>query len=119
MMPANFRNSIEWKSQSKLNLYLRLENENAFQQNRFPIRNQRVDFIENGALVTKEVDYSSTPASYSVFNAAFGLDIIKNVTFNFRINNVFNKEYKEYLNRLRYFMPEPGRNFLATVQFKF
>ena len=119
MMPANFRNAIEWKSQKKSNFYIRLENENAFQQNRFPIRNQNVDFIENGALVTKEVDYSSTPSSYSIFNAAFGVDVFKNVNFNFRINNVFNKEYKEYLNRLRYFMPEPGRNFVATVQFKF
>lgn len=119
MMPANLRNAIEWKSQNQSKFYVRLENENAFQQNRFPIRNQHVDFIEDGTLVTKEVDYSSTPASYSVFNAAFGLDLLKNVNFNFRINNVFNTEYKEYLNRLRYFMPEPGRNFIATVQFKF
>lgn len=119
MMPANFRNALEWKAQNKSNFYLRLENENAFQQNRFPIRNQQVDLIENGTLVTKEVDYSSTPASYSVFNAGFGLDLTKNVIFNFKINNLFNKEYKEYLNRLRYFMPEPGRNFVATVQVKF
>lgn len=119
MMPANFKNAVEWKSPGRSNFYLRLENENAFQQNRFPIRNQQFDFIENEALVTKEIDYSSTPASYSIFNAAFGLDITKNVIFNFRINNVFNKEYKEYLNRLRYFMPEPGRNFVATVQVKF
>ena len=119
MMPANWRNAIEWKSEKLSNFYLRLENENVFQQNRFPIRNQTVDFIENGTLVTREVDYSSTPDSYTIFNAAFGVDIFKNVNFNFRINNVFNKEYKEYLNRLRYFMPEPGRNFVATVRFKF
>lgn len=118
MMPANWRNAIEWKS-PKSSLYVRVENESVFKQNRFPIRNQNVDFIENGTLVTREVDYSSTPDSYSIFNAAIGFDVFKNVNFNFRINNVFNKEYKEYLNRLRYFMPEPGRNFVATVQFKF
>lgn len=118
MMPANWRNAIEWKS-PKSSFYVRVENESVFKQNRFPIRNQNVDFIENGTLVTREVDYSSTPDSYSIFNAAIGFDVFKNVNFNFRINNVFNKEYKEYLNRLRYFMPEPGRNFVATVQFKF
>lgn len=118
MMPANWRNAIEWKS-PKSSLYVRVENESVFKQNRFPIRNQNVDFIENGTLVTREVDYSSTPDSYSIFNAAIGFDVFKNVNFNFRINNVFNKEYKEYLNRLRYFLPEPGRNFVATVQFKF
>lgn len=118
MMPANWRNAIEWKS-PKSSLYVRVENESVFNQNHFPIRNQNVDFIENGTLVTREVDYSSTPDSYSIFNAAIGFDVFKNVNFNFRINNVFNKEYKEYLNRLRYFMPEPGRNFVATVKFKF
>ncbi|MCB4235617.1 TonB-dependent receptor [Kaistella anthropi] len=96
-----------------------MENETVFQQKRYPIRNQNVDFIENGTFVTREIDYSSTPASYSIFNAAFGFDVLKNMNINFRVNNIFNTSYKEYLNRLRYFMPEPGRNFVATVQFKF
>jgi iron complex outermembrane receptor protein len=70
-------------------------------------------------VVTKEVDYSTPPPSYTVFNAALGVDLFKNINFNFRINNIFNAEYREYLNRLRFFMPEPGRDFVATIQFKF
>lgn len=119
MMPTNWRNSLEWKSEKAGNLFVKLENETVFQQKRYPIRNQNVDFIENGTFVTREIDYSSTPASYSIFNAAFGFDVLKNMNINFRVNNIFNTSYKEYLNRLRYFMPEPGRNFVATVQFKF
>ena len=119
MMPTNWRNSLEWKSEKAGNLFVKLENETVFQQKRYPIRNQNVDFIENGTLVTREIDYSSTPASYSIFNAAFGFDVLRNINFNLRVNNIFNTNYKEYLNRLRYFMPEPGRNFVATVQFKF
>jgi len=119
MMPANVRNAVELSFDKPSHFYIRLENENAFRQSRFPIRNIDVTFIEDGNVVTKEVDYSTPPPTYTIFNAALGMDIFKNVNFNFRINNVFNKEYKEYLNRLRYFMPEPGRNFVATLQFKF
>lgn len=119
MMPANWRNALEWNSKRKSKLYIRLENENAFRQQRFPLRNIDVTFIEDGNVVTKEVDYSTPPPSYAVFNAAFGLDLFKNISFNFRLNNLFNTEYREYLNRLRFFMPEPGRNFVATIQFKF
>ncbi len=119
MMPTSWRNAIEWKSEKLPNLFVKLENETVFQQKRYPIRNQNVDFIENGTLVTREIDYSSTPASYSIFNATFGFDVLKNMSVNFKVNNIFNTNYKEYLNRLRYFMPEPGRNFVATVQFKF
>ncbi len=119
MMPTSWRNAIEWKSEKWGNLFVKLENETVFQQKRYPIRNQNVDFIENGTLVTREIDYSATPESYSIFNAAFGFNVLKNMNINFRVNNIFNTHYKEYLNRLRYFMPEPGRNFVATVQFKF
>lgn len=119
MMPTSWRNAVEWNSNKKNNIYVKVEAENVWKQKHFPIRNQNVDFVENGILVTKEVDYSSTPAGYAIFNASAGIDVFKNINLNFKINNIFNKEYKEYLNRLRYFMPEPGRNFVATLQFKF
>lgn len=119
MMPANWRNALAWNVDKKSNFYIRVENENSFKQKRFPIRNQILDFIEDGVLVSREIDYSSSPASFSVFNASIGADVLKNVNVNLRINNLFNTDYKEYLNRLRYFMSEPGRNFVATVQFKF
>lgn len=119
MMPTNWKNALEWNSKRKSRFYVRFENENVFRQNRFPLRNINVTFIEDGNVVTKEVDYSTPPPGYTVFNASAGLDIFKNISFNFRINNLFNTEYREYLNRLRFFMQEPGRNFVATVQFKF
>lgn len=119
MMPTNFRNGIEFNSKKDNGFYILIENETSLHQNRFPLRNLNVDFIENGTLVSQELDYSTPPSGYSIFNVALGVDVLKNLNFNFRLNNVFNTEYREYLNRLRYFMPEPGRNFVATLQFKF
>ncbi|MEJ5106510.1 TonB-dependent receptor [Chryseobacterium sp. MYb328] len=119
MMPMNLRNSLELKLNKPTNFYIRLENENVFKQNRFPIRDQSVQFIEDGEMVTKIIDYSTPPAGFSIFHASIGADLFKNMNLNFRINNIFNKEYKEYLNRLRYYMPEPGRNFVVTLKYNF
>ena len=118
MMPANFKNSLEF-SLPKNAFYVRVENENVFKQNNFPNRNLMVDFIENGELVSKEIDYSSTPNAYSLFNVSAGLDVIKNFNINLRMNNIFNKNYRDYLNRMRYFAPELGRNLIVTLQYKF
>lgn len=119
MMPSNFRNSLEWKMNIPNNFYLRLENVSVLRQNRFPIRNQTVDFIENGTFFREELDLSTPPSAYTVFNASAGADVAKNFNINFRINNIFNTEYREYLNRLRFFMPENGRNFIITFKYNF
>ena len=118
MMPANFINAVEF-SIPKKSFYIRVENENTFQQKRFPVRNLMVDFIENDVMVSKEIDYSTPPSAYTLFNVAAGMDLIKNFNVHLRVNNVFNKEYKDYLNRMRYFAPELGRSFILTLQYKF
>lgn len=119
MMPAKLRNSIELNLNKPKNFYVSLENENTFKQNRFPIRNLPVTFIKDGVEYNEIVDFSSTPAAYTLFNASIGADLFKNLNFNFRINNLFNTEYREYLNRLRYYMFEPGRNFVVTLKYNF
>jgi len=119
MMPANLRNAVEFKLNTPKNFYVRVENENVFRQKRFPIRNQKLDFIENGTTFNEELDLSTPPSAYTLFNASVGADLFKNLNLNFRINNIFNTEYREYLNRLRYFMPESGRNFIVTLKYNF
>ena len=119
IMPTKLMNSIEFTLKSQKNFYIRLENENTFKQNRFPIRNLPVTFIKDSQIRNEIVDLSSTPAAYALFNASFGADLFENLNLNFRINNLFNTEYREYLNRLRYFMPENGRNFVVTLKYNF
>lgn len=119
MMPTKFRNSVELKLNQPKNFFIRIEHESALKQNHYPIRDMNINFIQDGAVITKTIDYSSTPASYSIFHAAIGLNVMKNLNLNFRINNIFNTDYKEYLNRLRYFMSEPGRNVVLTAKFNF
>lgn len=119
MMPAKLRNAVELKLNKPTTFYLTLENDNVSQQRRYPVRNLPVTFIKDGEIVNTEVDLSSPPAAYTLFNAAIGADLFKNFNVNFRINNIFNVEYREYLNRLRYYMYEPGRNFVVTLKYNF
>ncbi len=119
MLPTNFRNAVEYNFLHAKNFYVKLENETFLNQNRFPNRNQDVMLIEDGKIVTKTLDTSSTPDGYSVLHASLGGDLFKNLNFNLRVNNLFNTEYRDYLNRLRYFAPELGRNVILTLKLKF
>lgn len=119
MMPANFRNSIEWKSKNNSRLFFKLENETVLKQNRFPIRNQILDVIENGAIVSRTLDTSSTPSAYSLFHFSAGMGILKNFNINVTVNNLLNTEYRDALNRLRYFAPELGRSLILTLHYQF
>jgi len=119
MMPTKWRNSIEFTLDQPKNFYLSLENENSFKQSRFPIRNLPVTFIKDGIERNETVDFSTPPPAFTLFNVAVGADLAKNLNLNLRINNVFNTEYREYLNRLRYYMFEPGRNVVVTFKYNF
>jgi len=119
MMPTKLRNSVELKLNKPSNFYITLENDIVSHQKRFPVRNPDITFIEDGALVTKTIDMSTPPPGYVAFNASVGADIFKNFNLNFRINNITNTLYKEYLNRLRLVMYEPGRNFVVTLKYNF
>jgi iron complex outermembrane receptor protein len=119
MMPTKLRNSIELNLSKPKNFYITLENDNTFKQNRFPMTDIPFTYIKDGQIIDAIIDFSSTPAAYTLFNATIGADLYKNLNLNFRINNLFNTEYREYLNRLRYYMFEPGRNFVVTLKYNF
>ena len=66
------------------------------------------------------VDISTPPPGYNLFNcqADMTFDVFKKSKLNVlvRIDNIFNTKYREYLNRLRYFADDTGRNI--TLQFQ-
>ena len=119
MMPPNFKNSLEFNLQNPSGFFLKLENETFSTQKRFPVRNVNLDLIENGNIVTKTLDTSTPPKGYSVFHVSAGVDLVRNFNVNFRINNIFNTEYRDYLNRLRFFAPELGRSLILTFKYSF
>jgi iron complex outermembrane receptor protein len=72
----------------------------------------RVPDEKNGAQ-----DYKDAPAPYTLVNASFGTTVAMfklPVTISITARNMFNVVYRDYLNSMRYFTDEMGRN----IQFR-
>jgi iron complex outermembrane receptor protein len=41
------------------------------------------------------------------------------INLSFKISNLLNTSYRNYLNRLRYFSDDLGRNFSLSMSYKF
>jgi iron complex outermembrane receptor protein len=67
-------------------------------------------------------DYKAPPAAYALLNADFGTTLILQkipLTFSVGIRNMLNTSYRDYLNSLRYFMDETGRNIQLRLKVPF
>jgi iron complex outermembrane receptor protein len=81
--------------------YVSLELQNVFTQTRVPDE-------KNG-----KQDYKDAPEGYALLNADFSTTIeINKLPFTFSLSgrNLLNTSYREYLNSMRYFTDEQGRN---------
>lgn len=119
MMPPNFSNSVQFNNAKWNNFYVTAENQTFLKQNRFPVHNSEVTFFENGEEVVKTVDFSTPPKAYSLWNFQAGIDVAKNFSAGLIVNNAFDITYRDYLNRMRYFAAETGRNFILNFRYQF
>lgn len=119
MLPPNFSNSLEFSKNEWKNFYFKVENQTFLHQNRFPIFNPTINIYENGTETEKTLDLSTPPSSYSLWNLQTGVDFNKQFSAGLNVTNIFNKNYKDYLNRMRFFSNEMGRNFVLNVRYKF
>lgn len=116
----SFRNvSVLNYSNKKLsNLNIELQSEWVFRQNEFPDNNFEAFIPRTGEFLL--VDISTPPPAYQILNLRGDIDVKflkNNLNISLTVNNLLNTSYREYLNRLRFFADELGRNFL--IQFKF
>lgn len=119
MMPPNFSNALHFTKEKWNGFYFNLENQIFSKQKRFPIHNAEITLYENGQDVTKTVDFSTPPKAYSLWNIQTGFNITKNLSTGLIVNNVFNENYRDYLNRMRFFAADLGRNFILNFRYKF
>ncbi|AZA51957.1 TonB-dependent receptor [Chryseobacterium sp. G0201] len=119
MMPPNLSNALQFKKEKWNNFYFTVENQTSLKQTRFPIRNAPLEIYVDGQLVDKEIDFSTPPNGYSLWNIQTGINISKNLSAGLIVNNLFNTSYRDYLNRLRFFADEAGRNFILNFRYRF
>jgi iron complex outermembrane receptor protein len=70
--------------------------------------------VKWAADATRLGDFETTTAGYAILNLTAGIQLmvasrLHSVTF--RIDNVFDREYRNHLSRIKDVMPQPGRNF--------
>jgi iron complex outermembrane receptor protein len=119
MLPPNFSNSLEFKNEAWKKMYISVSNHTFLQQKRFPVYNPEVELSENGVDVTRTLDLSTPPKGYSLWNLQAGLEVTRNLSAGLTVSNVFDTSYRDYLNRMRFFSSEMGRNVIFNVKFNF
>lgn len=98
-----------------------LESEWVFEQNDFPDFNFETLNPTTQQMVL--VDISTPPPAYHLMHlrSDITLDISQKTKLNLGLTvfNVFNTSYREYLNRLRYFADDLGRNFMLQIKLSY
>ncbi|NRD20192.1 TonB-dependent receptor [Winogradskyella eckloniae] len=121
MPSTNFFNSISYKNEDLNQLTIRLNHKTVLQQKRYPDYN----FYTYNATLQEDVyvDISSTPSSYALFSLNSSIEFKAfnkgKLQLEFNIENLFNTSYRDYLNRLRYYADELGRNFNLKIKINY
>ncbi|MDC0087383.1 TonB-dependent receptor, partial [Polaribacter sp.] len=115
---AKTLNSIGYTLEKWYDFSAVIESEYVFRQKLFPNNNFETYIPTTDTTVL--VDVSTTPSSYHLLNfnsdATFKLSEKTNLTVGLTVTNILNINYRENLNRLRFFADDLGRNY--TLQLK-
>ncbi|HEY8937797.1 MAG TPA: TonB-dependent receptor, partial [Cyclobacteriaceae bacterium] len=79
-------------------------------------------YISKQSRVPANSDYAVPPSGYMLLNANVGFSVLLRkqlMNISFSANNLLNTTYRDYMDRFRYFMDEPGRNFTLRVRVSF
>lgn len=121
MPAANTKNEITYKNEKLNNLSIALQSEFVFRQNEFPNTNFEVFIAEKDSY--ELIDISTTPDAYHLLNLKSNIDfkLTKTSLFNvgLSITNLLNTSYRNYLNRLRYYADDLGRNINLTLKINY
>jgi iron complex outermembrane receptor protein len=121
-MPSNnTMNSLKYNNEQWLNFNAELQSELVFRQNEFPDNNFEAFIPTTNQTVL--VDISTPPPTYHLlhFNSdvTFGLSDQADLNVGISIQNLLNVSYRNYLNRLRYFADDLGRNIMLQLKINY
>ncbi|UPQ80706.1 TonB-dependent receptor [Flavobacterium azooxidireducens] len=123
MPPMNISTSIQYKKPEWNGLVLELQSESVFRQHRYPNFNFETEIIVDGEFVPVLVDISTPPKAYQLFHfySEMKFKTFKKLdtTIAFSVQNILNINYRDYLNRQRFFVDEMGRNIQLQLKFNY
>ncbi len=121
MPPFQMRNSIRYQNEDWKNFSSALISEFVGRQYRFPDFNFEQFIATTNTKVL--VDISTPPNAYHLFHFKNSMDFDwgkhSKIQVSLNINNLLNTSYRDYLNRLRFFADDLGRNFQVQIKINY
>ncbi|MDC7998239.1 TonB-dependent receptor [Gilvibacter sediminis] len=121
MPPASLNNAIRFNKPEWFNFQTGIESQYVFRQNEFPDNNFTVFVPETDQ--NELVDVSTPPDAYQLWNwdasATFKINEKSDLQLGLQITNLFNTSYRNYLNRLRYYADDLGRNVRLNLKINY
>jgi len=121
MPGTNFSNRIVYTNEKWNQLTISIQNTTVLRQNQYPDYN----FFTFNPSTQQDVfvDTSTPPPAYSLFDfsasTTFKTFNKGNLKLEFNIENILNVNYREYLNRFRFYADELGRNFNIKIKINY
>ncbi|THD67549.1 TonB-dependent receptor [Robertkochia marina] len=120
---ANFSNRLSYQLTGFHNLNVNLRSDYVFEQVNFPDNNFDINIIENGEQVLTTVDLSTPPPAYHLLGMDISMDFDLSPESGLRLtligSNLLNTEYRDYLNRQRFYADNLGRNIQLQLKFNY
>ena len=92
-----------------------------FHQFQAPMTITPENLISGTANITSETDifdFKDAPEGYFLLDFSWKLNI-NDFGVSLIVKNLLNEKYRNYLNEMRYFADEPGRNFIINLSYRF
>lgn len=120
MPPPNLNNSISYQNPKFKNLVLELESMYVFEQQRFP---ENIFVFSPGQQQEVELAINTPPPAYHLLaldaETSYSIRSKNDLKLGLRITNLLNTNYRDYLNRLRYFVDDLGRNISLRIIYNY
>ena len=121
MPPFSTLNGLTYTNDNWSNFKFNLKSEWVFEQNEYPDFNFEIfDPTRNEDVL---LDISTPPKAYHLLHLYSEITVNTsdktNLNIALSVNNVLDTNYRAYLNRLRYFADDLGRNIMLQLQFNY
>jgi iron complex outermembrane recepter protein len=121
--PAQLDNTLAYKKEAIgkwKNLVVSFTSQIGFKQTRAPETIYPEDVPSD--LQNKIFDFMPAPETFFLHKVEVGSKLPldnRDLTVTFAVENIFNEAYRNYMNRLRYYADEAGRNFSLRINYTF
>jgi iron complex outermembrane receptor protein len=104
------------------NVFVRLGIQTFLKQHRNPATRYPSEVVASSGNEEGTFDFMPAPPGYSLLNVVLGGEFPwgnRKLSVTLSCDNLLNSEYRSFMNRLRYFTDEPGRNFSLRFSYQF